>query len=607
MSRHAYWIGLITLAAGITSCGSDIDGLDPGQGGAAGTGGGAPDASSDASASSSSVTSTTGGGMDAGPPPDPSAPFFEGDTIPEIRITLSPASIDSLNADPKTYVAGDVEVHFKNDDVALGSVGVRLKGNYGSFRTLDQKAAFLLNFDEFKDKQTLFGLEKIALNNMVQDASMIHERLSYRLFREGGVPASRTAYATVWVNDELYGLYATVEATDDSRYLEAWFGDDEGSLYEGAYGSDLQDGLAQSFDQDNGADVGLADLQELIDALDAMNDPSTFVADASKVLDLDEYLAFAATEIFIGHWDGYAWTKNNFYVYRRPDGRWTFMPWGTDQTFNDYLHPWFGGGRLQQMCDASLECRLKLKKAFEDVILRVDSLDLIGEATTLKDLIWDAAEADPRKEVDMGAISASIDATIEYLKNRPADVADKLICADPSAVDNDMDGYAGCGEDCDDNDPLKNPGAPEVCDLADNNCNGVWDDDPMCPPCVTMAASGGGTLAYCIIPKTQQEAELDCVAQGGHLAAIHGDLQQNELASSALQIADDEWYVGLNDLAAEGTYAWTDGTPFDYVGWAGGEPNDAGNEDCVHLASWAGMLWNDISCGVELRYICRLP
>jgi hypothetical protein len=593
------------------SCGDDTEtlGLDQGGPGAGGSGGGAPDAGSAGSGPGGGAPD--GGGMEAGPPPDPAEPFFKGDVIPEFRITLPPGSINILNSSPKTYVMADLQVFFNKDVIALGNIGIRLKGNYGSFRTLDQKAAFLLNFDQFTPKQELYGLEKLALNNMVQDPSMIHERLSYRLFREGGVPAPRSAYATVYVNDDLYGLYSTVETVDNSSYLTAWFGADDGSLYEGSYGSDLEGNLIPTFDHDNGMDVGYTDLQELVSALnaiDAKGDPAAFVADASKVLNLDEYLTFAATEIFIGHWDGYAWTRNNFFLYRAPDKRWSFMPWGTDQIFKEYLDPWGGGGRVEQMCDASPPCRLKLKEAFEGVVARSVDLKLIEEALDLKALIWDAATADPRKEVDMGGIAASIDATIEYLKNRPQDVTNRLVCADPLAIDNDKDGSPGCGQDCDDNDPALNPEAQEVCDLADNNCNGIWDDDPSCPQCLSAPAMGGGTLAFCFVTKSYSDAEADCVAQGGHLASIHGDAEQMEAWSGAFSITNDQWWIGLNDLASEGVYDWTDKTPFDHEGWAGGEPNDAGgNEDCVHLANWGGGLWNDIPCQVEFRYICRLP
>ena len=35
----------------------------------------------------------------------------------------------------------------------------------------------------------------------------------------------------------------------------------------------------------------------------------------------------------IGHWDGYAGNRNNFYIYREPGAPFVFMPWGADQVF----------------------------------------------------------------------------------------------------------------------------------------------------------------------------------------------------------------------------------------------------------------------------------
>ena len=50
--------------------------------------------------------------------------------------------------------------------------------------------------------------------------------------------------------------------------------------------------------------------------------------------------------------------------------------------------------------------------------------------------------------------------------------------ADPAMnpVDVDGDGFAPCDGDCDDADPAILPGAPEQCDLIDNDCDGVVDD-----------------------------------------------------------------------------------------------------------------------------------
>ena len=62
------------------------------------------------------------------------------------------------------------------------------------------------------------------------------------------------------------------------------------------------------------------------------------------------------------------------------------------------------------------------------------------------------------------------------------------------AVDNDKDGHKGpqpgfaagdpgaCGDDCDDTSPNAYPGATEICDGVDNDCNGVVDDNAQFVP-----------------------------------------------------------------------------------------------------------------------------
>jgi len=46
------------------------------------------------------------------------------------------------------------------------------------------------------------------------------------------------------------------------------------------------------------------------------------------------------------------------------------------------------------------------------------------------------------------------------------------------AVDNDGDGFSECSGDCRDQDPAVHPGAVELCDGVDNDCNGLIDDGP---------------------------------------------------------------------------------------------------------------------------------
>ena len=77
--------------------------------------------------------------------------------------------------------------------------------------------------------QRFFGLKTLTLNNMVQDPSMIHELLAYKVFRSAGVAAPRTGYAYLRVNGADYGVYLNIE-TLDTVMLPRWFDIDAASL-----------------------------------------------------------------------------------------------------------------------------------------------------------------------------------------------------------------------------------------------------------------------------------------------------------------------------------------------------------------------------------------
>src|SRR4029078_6943986 len=68
----------------------------------------------------------------------------------------------------------------------------------------------------------LGDVKMLTLQNNVTDASFMNEVLAYRLYRDAGVPAPRTAYARVFVTvpgkfDRKYlGLYSLSEAVDKS-------------------------------------------------------------------------------------------------------------------------------------------------------------------------------------------------------------------------------------------------------------------------------------------------------------------------------------------------------------------------------------------------------
>ena len=67
---------------------------------------------------------------------------------------------------------------------------------------------------------------------------MLHETVSYAIFRAAGVPAPRTGYAYVRVNGEPFGLYLNLEPYDTVS-LERLFPGGTQHLYEGESSADV--------------------------------------------------------------------------------------------------------------------------------------------------------------------------------------------------------------------------------------------------------------------------------------------------------------------------------------------------------------------------------
>src|SRR5690606_2047107 len=114
-------------------------------------------------------------------------------------------------------------------------IEVKLKGN-STFRDLNGKAAF--NF-KFASGSRPDGLKRMTLNNMIKDGTYIRETSAYRVFHAVGLPAYRTGYAQVWINDVYYGVYVNLEKYTDQSLEHLFPGVETGHLYENASGNDI--------------------------------------------------------------------------------------------------------------------------------------------------------------------------------------------------------------------------------------------------------------------------------------------------------------------------------------------------------------------------------
>src|SRR5205085_6146121 len=113
--------------------------------------------------------------------------FFTNSPIPAIQVEIAGTNLVTLRNNNRAYVRGTV----KEGETIYRDVAIHLKGAAGSFRGLDDPnsgPALTLNFDKFNDRQKFHGLDKIHLNNSVQDPSYMTEIICGELFRAAGVP-----------------------------------------------------------------------------------------------------------------------------------------------------------------------------------------------------------------------------------------------------------------------------------------------------------------------------------------------------------------------------------------------------------------------------------
>lgn len=242
---------------------------------------------------------------------------------------------------PEVYRKCNVTI----DGVPVNSCGFREKGNASNtIANFGKKKPFKISFDEFTN-QTFDGLKKINLNNFTNDPSLLHDALCNKLFRDEGIAAPRTSYARLFVNEEYIGLYIIIENVDKT-FLKMHFGSafNDGNLYKtdrGAHmflnwlGNDKQAYKNQKFKLNTNESAD--DWSKLIGFIDFINNDhgSDFYQKLESKFDVHSYLKVLAIEKCVRSWDSYWGGGNNFYLYEHPDGKYRWIPWDMNETFQD--------------------------------------------------------------------------------------------------------------------------------------------------------------------------------------------------------------------------------------------------------------------------------
>ena len=186
--------------------------------------------------------------------------LFDQSTVHKIEITMDGWDDFIDNCTDEKYRACAVTI----DGEAQGTVGIRAKGNtsLSSVAQYDNdRYSFKIEFDHYQKKKTYRGLDKLSLNNIIQDATYMKDYWSYTFMNQMGLASPLCSYTEIYVNGEYWGLYLAVEGVEEA-FLERNYGEDYGELYK-------PDSLSFGGGRGNGQAFDMQDFEKKLQGGDA--------------------------------------------------------------------------------------------------------------------------------------------------------------------------------------------------------------------------------------------------------------------------------------------------------------------------------------------------
>lgn len=262
-------------------------------------------------------------------PVDPSDALFDPTRIATIALTMDASEWLTIRDNP--WAESWHRATFAWDGEVVADIGVRA---FGQGSEIAGKPGLKLSFEKFVEGTEFRGLDELKLDNSSQDVGYLDEYVATTIMRRAGVPAARTGWARVTVNGAPAGFFVVLESIDD-RYVERWFGHDDGVLYgmnSGYWGQGLNpmtDGLAW-FEPQTKVDGDGTDLVALAEVVATGTD-----AELAAVLDLDGFARESVARSVMGSMDAFSADGNNYYLYD-DDGVWRILPWDFDVDLGGY-------------------------------------------------------------------------------------------------------------------------------------------------------------------------------------------------------------------------------------------------------------------------------
>ncbi len=276
--------------------------------------------------------------------------LFNDNLIPRIDIVMPEDSVtwlyNNVNYD------GNLRANFVFSDGVksdtMRNVGFRLRGNTSRSSA---KKSFKIKFNAYTSGIKYQGVKELNLNGQHNDPTMVREKLFYEVWNAAGLPPRRASFSKLYINNRYYGLYTSIEEMDDEWLKKAYGKDnDTGNLYKCTYPADLKyiNDMQANYKavRANTTTAGRAydlktneladDYSDLVTLIKKGNQSTTanIATELSSILDIDKMLKAYAVELMLGHWDDYAYNKNNYFLYHNPESKlFEFISYDADNTF----------------------------------------------------------------------------------------------------------------------------------------------------------------------------------------------------------------------------------------------------------------------------------
>lgn len=300
--------------------------------------------------------------------------IFNDDTVRTYKLYFTSGDIAKLLDFSKlvtgTYTVNAIFVpaRLEFEGRKLDSIGVRFRGDQSlwdcvangarkknvkypqfGFGNNDICAKFSMKFDfnRYNKDQRFVGLKALNFRSMSADPTKMHEKLGYSIFTDMGVDAPRAAYAKLYVNDTLWGLFGVAEEIDSrftkSRYPKSGDGNLYSALWPETQATDaaILDALETNNDPEDNPDI--SDFKKFRDTVTAAGTTAdNFLEKCKMIVDIPQFVRYLVVDRGIANFDGImsAYVSGNGHMrhnycwyHDEESGLFKIIPWDLDKVF----------------------------------------------------------------------------------------------------------------------------------------------------------------------------------------------------------------------------------------------------------------------------------